>query len=114
MEIPKKYQKVIDDLIKVYDFLYLDSLVLIMRWRRDNEVEYPEWGYIGGGKASLFYKYVYELIDHFYQRYYQKEGYQIGEDFAIWLLKTPLDYLLPIPHHAEMGRELVLDNNVSA
>lgn len=100
--MPKKYKKIIDDLVKTYDFLYLDSLVLIMIWRKQNKVFLSKWG-ISGRNESLFYKYVYELINRFYKEYFNKSGYRIGEDFAIWLLKSPLDYRLPIPHHNEIN-----------
>ena len=110
MIIPKKYQQIIDDLTSVYDFLYLDSLVLIMIWRKDNKVEYPSYGFIGNGKESLFYKYVYELINRFYFEHFNKES-NIGEDFAGWLLKTPLDYKIMIPHHSEICEKDVLDKD---
>ena len=103
MKTPKKYQIIIDDLIKIYDFLYLDSLILVMIWRKNNNVQFPNSGFIGNGKESLFYKYVYELINRFYEDHFDKKNYKNGEDFAIWLLKTPLDYKLPIPHHGEIN-----------
>jgi len=103
MKIPNRFQTLINDLVKTYDFLYLDSLILIMMWRKDNKVKFPNYGFISNGKESLFYKYVYELIDKFYKNHFNKEGYKIGEEFAIWLLKTPLDYKLQIPHHNEIN-----------
>lgn len=101
--IPKKYQTVLNDLIKVYDFLYLDSLILVMMWRKENKVFISNDFFRGNGKEALFYKYVYELIDRFYKDNFNREGHRIGEEFATWLLKTPLDYKLQIPHHSEIN-----------
>jgi hypothetical protein len=103
MTTPKYIQKIIDDLVKTYDFLYLDSLCLAMIWRKENKLQYPECGFIGNGRESAFYKYVYELINRFYEEHFNKDGYRVGEEFAIWLLKTPFDYRIPIPHHSEIN-----------
>ncbi len=106
--IPKKYQKIIDDLNKEYNFLYMDSLVLIMMWRKEKKLEWKNRDGLGSKAYSLFRKFTATIIEHFYERNIPlkertRKYLGLGFDFADWLLKTPLDYKLPIPHHNEIN-----------
>jgi|SRR3990172_8539807 len=110
MKIPKLYKKIIEDLNKEYNFFYLDSLTFIMLWRKENELEYKKWNGLGWTKYTFFNKYVATLVESFYESItgenHEKRGFlELGHKFAYWLLKTPINFRLPIFHHSEINEE---------
>lgn len=100
MEIPKKYQKIVEDLVEVKDFLYLDSLVFALRSNIDKVLFSETQNLTEDGHA--FYKYVYELIDSFYEKHFVSKKKIHSQAFALWLLKNHSVIRLSIPHHSEL------------
>lgn len=105
MKIPNVYRKIFEDLNIKDDYLYLDSLALVIAWRNQNQLELPKgktYWVKSGSKISVFMKYVSELINRFYLYHYERES-DVGIRFAKWLLGTPINYKPPIKHHSELG-----------
>ena len=110
MRIPKTYKNILDNLNEKYNFFYLDSLIFIMLWREENKLEFKKWNGVGLTKYTFFRKYVATLVESFYENktgidHEKRKFLELGYKFADWLLKTPIDFNLPVCHHAEINKD---------